>query len=394
MKIDIKEYTYPLIEEQIARFPHSPRDESKLLVYKDGQISHQIFKQIGDFLPDGAHLVLNDTKVIPARLYFTRQTGALIEIFLLNPLQPSTVLPIVMDETREVVWHCVIGNKKKWKADEVLEGTFTLEGRSYKLWAKQGEDNAVALTWEGEWAFSKVVEAYGNIPLPPYLKRESQESDLTDYQTVYSEHEGAVAAPTAGLHFTDAVFQDLEGRGVKKSFVTLHVGAGTFMPVKEENALNHPMHSEQIIVSRQFLNEILAQEDFIIPVGTTSMRSLESMYWWGVKLIKGEDQPFSIEKLYPYQDHPPITARESFEALMKEMGDEGQLVGNTEIMIFPSYTFRVCKGLITNFHQPTSTLLLLVAALVGEETWRKIYAEAGQQGYRFLSFGDSSLLLP
>lgn len=394
MKIDIRDYTYPLSDDKIARYPHVPRDESKLLLYKEGGLSHRIFRSIGEHLPENTHLVLNNTKVIPARLYFTRKTGALIEIFLLNPVAPSTVLPLVMDETRTVSWHCVIGNKRRWKAGEVLEATFTFEGEEHVLQASLEEPSTVAFHWDGGMPFSAVVLAYGNLPLPPYLNRKSEDSDKKDYQTVYSLNEGAVAAPTAGLHFTDAVFEDLAERGVKKSFVTLHVGAGTFMPVKEENALNHPMHSEQIIVDRVLLDALIENDGPVIPVGTTSMRSLESMYWWGVKVIEGATQPLFVEKLFPYAAHREISAKESFTALREWMGTEEQCVGSTEIMIFPSYTFRVCKGLITNFHQPSSTLLLLVAALVGEEKWRTIYQEALDNEYRFLSFGDSSLLLP
>lgn len=394
MKIDIKKYTYPLSDEKIARYPHTPRDESKLFLYKDGAFSHRIFKSIGDYLPAGTHLVLNNTKVIPARLYFTRKTGALIEIFLLNPLLPSTVLPVVMDETSSVSWNCVIGNKRRWKTGEVLEGEFVYEGESFLLQASLVEPSSVTFRWEGGMPFSEVVLAYGNLPLPPYLKRESEASDKENYQTVYSQKEGAVAAPTAGLHFTDAVFEDLAARGIQKSFVTLHVGAGTFMPVKEDNALNHPMHSEQIIVDRTLLDALIQNQGPVIPVGTTSMRSLESMYWWGVKVLEGAENPLFVEKLFPYEEHSPVSAREALVALRNWMGEEEQLVGNTEIMIFPSYTFKVCKGLITNFHQPSSTLLLLVAALVGEDTWKEIYQEALENDYRFLSFGDSSLLLP
>jgi S-adenosylmethionine:tRNA ribosyltransferase-isomerase len=394
MKIDIRHYNYSLPDEKIARYPQHPRDESKLLVYKNGVLAHRIFKTIGEHLPQNSHLVLNNTKVIPARLYFTRKTGALIEIFLLNPEAPSTVLPVVMDECTTVKWHCVIGNKRRWKGGETLEGNFTYEGQTYVLRASLEEPSSVIFSWEGGMPFSAVVMAYGNLPLPPYLKRESEDSDKTDYQTVYSQNEGAVAAPTAGLHFTEAVFEDVEARGISKSFVTLHVGAGTFMPVKEENALEHPMHSEQIIADRTLLTALIENEGPVIPVGTTSMRSLESMYWWGVKILEGAEFPLFVEKLFPYEKERDIPAKLAFRALRDWMGTEEQAVGSTEIMIFPSYKFRVCSGLITNFHQPSSTLLLLVAALVGEEGWKEIYREALENDYRFLSFGDSSLLLP
>lgn len=398
MKINISDYQYPLEDGQIARFPENPRDESRLLVYRKSEIAHTKFKEIADYLPENAHLVLNNTKVIPARLFFKRKTGAIIEIFLLNPIEPGTVLPLVMEETRSVTWHCVIGNKRRWKEDEILEGEFRYEGRSLPLKAglTNSLQNHVRLEWEGEIPFAQVVVAYGNIPLPPYLNREAEESDKQDYQTIYSEKDGAVAAPTAGLHFTPAVFEKLQQKGVGKSFVTLHVGAGTFMPVKEENALNHPMHSEQMVVHRDFIENLLKHDEFIVPVGTTSMRSLESLYWFGVKILEGSDNPFFIEKLYPYKSHEDMGMRASFEAILEflEHEKQEQLIGNTEIMIFPGYTFKVCKGLITNFHQPASTLLLLVAALIGEQSWKEVYRQARENDYRFLSFGDSSLLLP
>lgn len=398
MKINISDYQYPLEDKQIARFPESPRDESRLLVYRASEIEHTVFKRIGHHLPANTHLVLNNTRVIPARLFFKRKTGANIEIFLLNPLEPSLVLPLVMEETRSVTWHCVIGNKRRWKEGETLEGQFRYKGRDLQLKARltDSAENHVNLEWEGEIPFSLVVEAYGNIPLPPYLNREAEESDKQDYQTIYSEKDGAVAAPTAGLHFTPAVFEELEQKGIGKSFVTLHVGAGTFMPVKEENALNHPMHSEQMVVHRDFIENLLRNPAFILPVGTTSMRSLESLYWFGVKILEGSENPFFVEKLYPYRPHEDISMKASFEAILDLLKQENQeqLIGNTEIMIFPGYRFRVCKGLITNFHQPASTLLLLVAALIGEQNWKEVYRQARENNYRFLSFGDSSLLLP
>ncbi len=391
MKIDISEYDYGLDDAQIAKYPVSPRDQSKLLVYKNGEIQHKHFYEIAGFLPANTHLVLNNTKVIPARLHFRRKTGAVIEIFLLNPILPSTVLPLVMENTSATVWHCVVGNKKKWKDGEVLVGEFP--GGSIEASWQEINENNVQLKWSGGQPLAQVLELYGNVPLPPYLNRESESADTENYQTIYSENEGAVAAPTAGLHFTDKVFDELEKKGVQKSFVTLHVGAGTFMPVKEANAINHPMHSEQIVVEKSFLEALIKNSEFIVPVGTTSMRTLESLYWFGVKILEGGNT-FFIEKLFPYQDHESFTMKQAFQGIIDFMGEEEQLVGSTEIMIFPGYQFRVCKALITNFHQPASTLLLLVAALVGEEKWKEIYDEAKKTDYRFLSFGDSSLLTP
>lgn len=398
MKINISDYEYPLSDEQIAKFPETPRDESKLLVYRAGEIQHSKFKNIIDFLPSQTHLVLNNTKVIPARLFFQRKTGANIEIFLLNPTLPSTVLPLVMDAKETVTWQCIVGNKRRWKQNEVLEGEFEISGQKTILKAElvDSEENLVKFSWEVDFPFSEVVIEYGNIPLPPYLNRESEDSDKENYQTIYSKNEGAVAAPTAGLHFTDEVFDALSKKGIEKSFVTLHVGAGTFMPVKAENALDHPMHSEQIIITKNLLERLLDNLEYIIPVGTTSMRTLESMYWMGVKLIEKKDNPFFVEKLLAYEEREKISLKDSFSSLLEWMlkQNENQIVGNTEIMIFPSYEFRVCKGLITNFHQPSSTLLLLVAALIGEQKWREVYANAAENNYRFLSFGDSSLLIP
>lgn len=392
----ISDFTYPLPDEKIAKYPASPRDESKLLVFENSEVKHSVFKEIVDFLPKNAHLVLNDTKVIPARLFFQRKTGANIEIFLLNPISPSEVLPLVMEEMQTATWHCVIGNKRRWKQSEILESAFVFEGKEEKITAELSDvnENLVKIEWTGGIPFFQVVQAYGNIPLPPYLNRNSEDSDKIDYQTIYSENEGAVAAPTAGLHFTESIFEALEKKGISKSFVTLHVGAGTFMPVKTENALEHPMHSEQIIVNSDFISRILENSEFIVPVGTTSMRTLESLYWIGVKMILGIENPFFIEKMFPYQSHPEISLQQSFKAISEYLSDKDYLVANTEIMIFPAYKFKVCKALITNFHQPASTLLLLVAAFIGENNWKIIYNEALENNYRFLSFGDSSLLIP
>lgn len=398
MKVNISDYEYTLSDKQIAKYPVSPRDESKLLFYHQNKIKHYSFKDIVDLLPDNAHLVLNDTKVIPARLIFQRLTGAYIEIFLLKPLEPSQVIPVIMSETQAVVWECVVGNKKKWKKNEVLTAFLDHNGKGIELTAQwlDKEKNTVKLAWSQEIPFAEVVEMFGNIPLPPYLHRKSEESDRVDYQTIYSENKGAVAAPTAGLHFTENVFKALASKGIDKSFVTLHVGAGTFMPVKEENALDHPMHSEQMIITHSLIKRLLDNADYIVPVGTTSMRSLESLYWLGIKILKGESNLSFIEKLYPYQNSTDLSVKESLSAILSyfEQNDIDNWPLNTEIMIFPSYKFKLCKALITNFHQPASTLLLLVAAFIGEEAWRQVYREAVENDYRFLSYGDSSLLIP
>lgn len=398
MEIKISDYTYELVNERIAKYPAEPRDSSKLLVYEKETISHQTFYNIADFLPENAHLVLNNTKVIPARMFFKRETGAIIEVFLLNPVSPSKVISLAMEAKNESIWECVLGNKKKWKTDEILYSEVEINSQAVEIQASfaNREQNEIKIRWNSEDNFSELVEAFGKIPLPPYLNRESDETDIENYQTVYSKNKGAVAAPTAGLHFTESVFEKIQSKGVKKSFLTLHVGAGTFMPVKTKNALEHPMHNEQVVFKKDFVAELIDNHDFVVPVGTTSMRSLESLHWFGVKLIEGKSNDFFIEKLFAYEERNEIPTLEALKAVLSYLESQNieEIIGQTEIMIFPSYTFRICKGLITNFHQPSSTLLMLVAAFVGENNWKKIYSEALNNDYRFLSFGDSSLLIP
>jgi S-adenosylmethionine:tRNA ribosyltransferase-isomerase len=303
-----------------------------------------------------------------------------------------------MEAKCESVWDCVIGNKKKWKTDEILNAEVEINAQTVSIQASfaNRDENEVKISWSSEDNFSELVEAFGKIPLPPYLNRESEETDIENYQTVYSENKGAVAAPTAGLHFTDNIFEKIAEKGIKKSFLTLHIGAGTFLPVKTENALEHPMHNEQLVFSKIFVQTLIENHGFVVPVGTTSMRSLESLYWFGVKLIENEKSNFFIEKLFPYKERKDISTVDALNAVLScfEKNNLTEIIGQTEIMIFPSYRFKICKGLITNFHQPSSTLLMLVAAFVGENNWKKIYFEALNNNYRFLSFGDSSLLIP
>lgn len=394
--IDIKTYTYELTDDRIAKKPVEPRDSSKLLVYQNGEVKHQQFTDLSDFLPSNSTLVFNDTKVIPARLHFTRSTGALIEVFLLNPILPSSVMAVAMEAKNTAVWKCVVGNKKKWKTDEVLTISHQIIDQEITLsvsWENQDE-NQVRFRWNSDLQFSEIIEEFGKIPLPPYLNRAAENSDIEDYQTVYSKIEGAVAAPTAGLHFTDSVLNKIAAKGIKNVYITLHVGAGTFMPVKHDNALEHPMHNEQLVFTKEAIQGLIENIDSLIPVGTTSMRSLESLYWYGVKLIQNPESEFFIEKLFPYEDQILPSSKEALEAVLAKFDGQNTLVGQTEILIFPGYEFKLCKGLVTNFHQPQSTLLLLVAALVGEPKWKEIYQEALQNDYRFLSFGDSSLLIP
>ncbi|AEI50924.1 S-adenosylmethionine:tRNA ribosyltransferase-isomerase [Runella slithyformis] len=410
-EIPLADYQYDLPDERIARFPVEPRDTSKLLIYENGTIKHDRFYALPEHLPNNAFLVFNDTKVIPARVFFYKSSGAMIEVFLLHPEMPSRIINDVMQQTHFCVWSCMVGNKKRWKAGEVL--TTELRINNYELrinaeWADV-ENNWVKFSWESTSgtsypfqppSFAEVIRALGEIPLPPYLGRSADAHDADTYQTVYSKVEGAVAAPTAGLHFTDGVFRKLTEKGIRHDFVTLHVGAGTFQPVKVLNAVEHTMHSEQVVFKRSLVQHLLENLPDIVAVGTTSMRSLESLYWIGTKLLmsslkqRTDGEHFFIEKLMPYQAYNSLpTAKESLEAVLKYMSAYplDELVGETEIMIFPGYEFKICQGLITNYHQPGSTLMLLVAAFIGPQ-WRTVYQVALDSDYRFLSYGDSSLL--
>ncbi len=397
-EIDLNYFRYELPDERIAKYPLAERDQSKLLHYHSGNIHHRRFSDITEQIPKGSTLVFNNTKVIPARMIFYKDTGAQIEIFLLKPKAPSHILSLVMEERQSVVWQCMIGNFKKWRGGQVLKRELSGEGGSclLEVTVENHAEKLVRFQWNNpDISFAEVVEMAGRTPLPPYLNREAEPSDKPRYQTVYSEKEGAVAAPTAGLHFTPEILQKLADQGVKESFLTLHVSAGTFQPIKAENVIDHPMHSEQLVVPRQSIKEVIEAEGMVIPVGTTSMRTLESLYWFGLRLIQGNDE-FTIEKLEPYQERGSYPSRkEAFEAILTWMEKLGlsQITGNTEVFIFPGYQFRVCDALITNFHQPGSTLMLLVGALIGED-WQKVYNAALANDYRFLSYGDSSLLMP
>jgi S-adenosylmethionine:tRNA ribosyltransferase-isomerase len=396
-EIKLSDYTYDLPDERIAKFPLPKRDESKLQVYQHGQITHDIFKNLTDYLPKNCTLVFNNTKVIPARIHFQKSTGAIIQLFLLHPVLPTSVINLAMEVTQECVWECMIGNRKRWKKGDILTQNISIEGQTIEVKAEvyDEEKNHVKLSWTNGLSFVNLIQSLGQIPLPPYLNREAELADYDTYQTVYSEKKGAVAAPTAGLHFTDEVLQNIEKQGVKQEFLTLHVGAGTFQPIKVENIIEHKMHNEQIVISKQNIENLLANLDNIIPVGTTSMRTLESLYWYGVQLIADKNSPFFVEKLYPYQHENLPTPTDSLNAILQKMEthNEVEITGETEIFIFPGYQFQLCKGIITNYHQPESTLILLIAAIIGED-WRKVYDEAIKNDYRFLSYGDSSLLLP
>jgi S-adenosylmethionine:tRNA ribosyltransferase-isomerase len=393
----LQDYFYELPDEFIAKYPLEHRDSSKLLHYENGSILHKQFTNIAELIPESSHLVFNNTKVIPARLHFRKPTGAKIEIFLLNPLLPSTLIQQSMESKGPLTWKCMIGNLKRWKENEQLSCEIGLNETTYSIQAKliNRENREVELSWSpDDISFAELVEASGEVPLPPYLNREAEEDDKLRYQTVYSDKEGAVAAPTAGLHFTDKTFEELKSNGISVEYLTLHTGAGTFQPIKHDNVIEHPMHSEQMVFSKQNILNLISAKGNIIAVGTTSMRSLESLYWFGVYLINGYSDTFRIEKLAPYQEYAKLPGKvESLEAVLQwmEKNNMGQLIGTTEIFIFPGYQFKLCNGLVTNFHQPGSTLILLVAAFT-HGNWKEIYKEAVNNKYRFLSYGDSSLL--
>ncbi|WP_420146570.1 S-adenosylmethionine:tRNA ribosyltransferase-isomerase [Spirosoma sp.] len=393
----LSQFQYDLPDERIARFPLAQRDASKLLVYRNGQISHENFSSLANLLPQTSFLVFNNTKVIPARLYFTKPTGAVIEVFLLHPFPNDLPISQAMETTGSAIWQGMIGNRKRWKRDEAL--TLVLpHGIEISATWYDYDQSTVRLNWQpATLTFAQLIQYAGEIPLPPYLKRNVTKADRTTYQTVYSKEEGAVAAPTAGLHFTPKVFNELAERGVKHDYLTLHVGAGTFQPIKTNDVRKHHMHTEQVVYTRENVKNLLNNLDSIIPVGTTSMRALESLYWMGVKLLRNEPNPFLLNQHYAYElsvDQQP-SAKGSLDALVQYFDKTKQesIVARTGIYITPGYPFKLCKGIITNFHQPGSTLILLIAALIGNN-WRQVYNEALKNDYRFLSYGDSSLLLP
>jgi S-adenosylmethionine:tRNA ribosyltransferase-isomerase len=390
----INDFRYDLPDDRIALYPLPVRDESKLLVYQKSGITNSEFNRIGSFLPESSFLFFNDTKVIPARILFTKETGATIEIFLLSPVLPSSDLAVTMGATNETTWMCTIGNVKRWPQGSKLKKD--VGGLALVAELIDKEKSYVKLSWSTGQPFAEVIDVLGKTPLPPYLKRDVDPSDKERYQTIYSHHEGAVAAPTAGLHFTERVFNSLRERNIHHDFVTLHVSAGTFQPIKTDDPNDHVMHREQIVITRKNLDSLLSPDKKIIAVGTTSMRTLESLYWFGAKLIHNENETFDIKQNDPYDF--PFTKPSRSEAFLQirkwlDLKQVDQLPGQTSIFIKPGYRFNVCEGLITNFHQPGSTLILLVAAFIGDD-WKKVYDTALRNNYRFLSYGDSSLLLP
>lgn len=401
--LKIEDFTYDLPAEKIAYNPVNPRDQSKLLIYKDERISEDIYQNISEYLPENAVLVFNDTKVVKSRLFFKNENGANIEIFCLEPYGEAIDYEQHFLEQNSVTWICFIGKVSKWKEKE-LSKSFILEGHKVKLSAeiagKVDDAYLVKFSWSpGQIPFRKIMDAAGVTPLPPYIKRVAEKTDEDAYQTVYSENEGSVAAPTAGLHFTERVLNDFSEKGISSLFTTLHVGAGTFKPVKSERMEDHIMHAEYLNITTDFLEDLKSKIGRpIITVGTTSTRTLESIYWMGNKILQNPDisyEELKITQWLPYETEVLATAEEAINALLNWIKSTGQnhLSIETEIIIAPGYSFKIVNGLITNFHQPQSTLLLLVSALIGNN-WKKIYTHALENNYRFLSYGDGSLLLP
>lgn len=396
--ISINDFTYDLPLEKIAAYPLEQRDESKLLVYKNQQIQEDTFKNIDAFLEKDSLLVFNTTKVIRARLNFLNSKKQAIEIFCLEPNAQELELTQAMSSQKTIRWNCLVGNLKRWKEEDL-----SLTANGTTLFAKliERKENYVLIEfyWEPETLhFSEVLELMGNTPIPPYLKRESEQIDLDRYQTIYANTEGSVAAPTAGLHFTENVLHKLKEKSIQTLSVTLHVGAGTFKPVKAQSMQDHEMHAEWMDVDREAIQKLLQHsEKNIIAVGTTSLRTLESIYWMGVKVFSNKDlslKELEITQWEPYDLKSTLDAKESLGALLEWMDKNKltRLVCHTQILIAPPYELKIAKGIITNFHQPQSTLLLLISSIIGEK-WREIYTYALENNFRFLSYGDSSLLL-
>ena len=419
--IKISDYNYDLPDERIAKFPIAQRDHSKLLVYKHGEVSDDVFHHLPTYLPQGALMIFNNTKVIQARLHFRKETGALIEVFLMEPAEP-TDYELMFQTTGHCSWLCMIGNLKKWKEGS-LKRDFEIKGNKLTLSATMRRGDAlgseaqemvakgggtnywVDFDWDNDKvSFAEILEAVGELPIPPYLNRKTEESDKTTYQTVYSKIKGSVAAPTAGLHFTDAVLKDLDAHGIDREEVTLHVGAGTFKPVKSLEIEGHQMHTEYIVVHRRSLGKLIKHECRVIAVGTTSVRTIESLYYMGVHLLKhpeANEEDLHVKQWDPYELSEDgnlvdgITPMQAIQAIIDYLDRNGleALHSSTQIIIAPGYQYKIVKMLVTNFHQPQSTLLLLVSAFLKGD-WKKVYDYALSHDFRFLSYGDSSLLIP
>ena len=394
-EIHIEDFSYPLPNGRIAKYPLPERDASKLLVYRDGIVSERIFRNLADELPAGSLMVFNDTKVVPARLFFRRPTGAHIEIFCLEPDDPAEY-NVNFAATERCRWKCVIGNAKRWKEDllsyDVEDGELVDFQLKARLVSRDGQTGVVEFTWQGGAPFSRVLELCGRVPIPPYLNRDTESIDLERYQTLYAHIRGSVAAPTAGLHFTQRVLDDISARGIETANVCLHVGAGTFLPVKSSLVSEHPMHREPFVVSRELLVKLRDTQKPVVAVGTTSVRTLESLYYVGISCLE-QGSPAEVDQWAPYVREYAPTRREALSAIVKYLDDNhlDELKVGTRIIIVPGFRFRIVDAMVTNFHQPQSTLLLLISAFVGGD-WHTIYDYALANGFRFLSYGDSSLL--
>jgi S-adenosylmethionine:tRNA ribosyltransferase-isomerase len=417
--IRISDYNYPLPDERIAKFPIAERDHSKLLVYRHGEVGEDVFYNLPAYLPDGALMVFNNTKVIQARMHFRKSTGALIEVFLLEPADP-TDYELMFQTTGHCAWYCLVGNLKKWK-EGTLTRTLNMEQGTLSVTATRGPLHGTSyridFSWEikkncqlsilnSQLSFAEVIDAMGELPIPPYLNRETQESDKTTYQTVYSKIKGSVAAPTAGLHFTDKVLKAIDEAGIDREELTLHVGAGTFKPVKSAEIEGHEMHTEFISVRRETIRKLIDHQASAVAVGTTSVRTLESLYYMGLKVMQNPDlteeqlhvaqwEPYEEVKSEEVKSEKITSALQALQALGEWMDARRLPVlhSSTQIIIAPGYDYKIVKMLVTNFHQPQSTLLLLVSAFVKGD-WHKIYDYALAHDFRFLSYGDSSLLIP
>ena len=422
-EIHISDYNYALPDERIAKFPMKERDHSKLLIYNKGEVGEDVFYNLPNYLPKGALMVFNNTKVIQARMHFRKETGALIEVFLLEPAEPSDY-ELMFQTSGRCAWYCLVGNLKKWKEGtlEIKDERLKMNGEPFRLTAKRlaehGTSHLIEFEWTGGMSFAEVIDAVGELPIPPYLNRKTQESDKTTYQTVYSKIKGSVAAPTAGLHFTKNVLEAIDAHGIEREEVTLHVGAGTFKPVKSELIADHEMHTEFFSVRRETIEKLIRHQGQAIAVGTTSVRTLESLYYMGLKVMANpdiEEEQLHVRQWEPYEAPPtaPEGASLPSRTFVSPSGDErgagaavlqalldwmdrhelNVLHSSTQIIIAPGYDYKIVKMLVTNFHQPQSTLLLLVSAFVKGD-WRSIYDYALAHDFRFLSYGDSSLLIP
>lgn len=399
--IKIQEYNYPLPDERIAKYPLPQRDQSKLLIYRHGKVSDDTFCNIAEHLPVGALMVFNNTRVIQARLHFHKKTGALIEVFLLEPAQPSDY-ELMFQSRGKCSWICLVGNLKKWKEGALTE-TISVNGIEINLSVERKHEHHtghwIDFTWDSEEvSFAEILESMGELPIPPYLNRKTEESDKSTYQTVYSKIKGSVAAPTAGLHFTQQVLSSIDSHGIDREEVTLHVGAGTFKPVKSELIEGHEMHTEFISVHRHTVEALLSHGCKAIAVGTTSVRTLESLYYIGARIAANPSLPeeeLHVSQWEPYDNAPQLTVEEALKAILQWYETNGVTVmhGSTQIIIAPGYEYKIVNMLVTNFHQPQSTLLLLVSALLKGD-WHRVYDYALANDFRFLSYGDSSLLMP